>query len=135
MTCASCVAAIESHVAKIDGVESICVALMSCKAEVKYYPSIVQPKFICEAISSLGFPTQILDAEPEHGDVELAIKGMTCSSCVYQIESTIIKTEGILAVKVALTTEKGKVKFNPDILGVRDVIAAIENLGFEAFFG
>ena len=24
---------------------------------------------------------------------------------------------GILAVKVALTTEKGKVKFNPDILG------------------
>ena len=38
----------------IDGVGSICVALMSSKAEVRYNPARVQPKQIAEAISELG---------------------------------------------------------------------------------
>jgi len=132
MTCASCVAAIERNVQKLDGIASIMVALMSSKAEVKYDPSRIQLKEIAEAIAALGFPTQILEAESTHGDIELNIKGMTCASCVYLIESSVSKTKGIHAVQIALTTEKGKIKFDPDILGVRDIIQSIEDLGFSA---
>ena len=38
----------------LDGVESIVVALLSCKAEVKYDPAVVLPKAISDAINTLG---------------------------------------------------------------------------------
>ena len=82
MTCASCVASIERHAKKIVGVKDILVALMAAKAEVDYYPSLTSPSTIAEAISSLGFPTTVLEAAANKGEVEVTIKGMTCSSCV-----------------------------------------------------
>ena len=62
MTCASCVASIERHAKKIVGVKDVLVALMAAKAEVDYYPSVTSPTAIAEAISSLGFPTTVLEA-------------------------------------------------------------------------
>ena len=45
------------------------------------------------------------------------IRGMTCSSCVHSIESNVLKRAGVTAVSVALTTERGKVKFDPNVIG------------------
>ena len=41
-----------------EGIGSICVALMSSKAEVRYNPAILQPKDIAEAITDLGRPVR-----------------------------------------------------------------------------
>ena len=132
MTCASCVASIERHGAKLEGVKSILVALMAAKAEVDYNPSRTSPSRIAEAISSLGFPTTVLENKLTKGEVEISIKGMTCSSCVHLIESSLLKMPGISAASVALSTEKGKVSFDPSSMGPRDVVEAVNSLGFTA---
>ena len=49
---------------------------------------------------------------------------MTCSSCVHSIESNVKKRAGVLDVSVALTTERGKVKFDPTLIGERNIIGA-----------
>ena len=49
---------------------------------------------------------------------------MTCSSCVHSIESNVKKRAGILDVSVALTTERGKVKFDPTLIGERNINGA-----------
>jgi len=131
MTCASCVAAIEKHVAKIEGVKSVLVALIAAKAEVDYAPKIVKPKEIARSITELGFPTTVIEKATE-GEVEVNIMGMTCSSCVHLIESSLAKLPGIESAVVALNTAKGKVKFDSSKLGPRDVVEAINNLGFTA---
>merc|ERR1719504_9263 len=79
MTCASCVVAIEKHVGKVDGVNSVLVALMAAKAEVEYDPSIATPEKLSRIVTDLGFPSSVIE-QAEEGVVEVVVRGMTCSS-------------------------------------------------------
>ena len=56
----------------------------------------------------------------------LQITGMTCASCVHQIESNMITRPGILECSVALATGKGRFVYDDEKTGVRDIIADIE---------
>lgn len=133
MTCASCVANIERNLKQEDGIYSVLVALMAGKAEVRYNPAILKPPDIAELIKELGFGATVLeDSDGSSGHLELIVRGMTCASCVHNIESTLMKTKGILYTSVALATNKAHVKFDPECIGPRDIIKCVKDLGYEA---
>ncbi|XP_038630459.1 copper-transporting ATPase 1 isoform X1 [Scyliorhinus canicula] len=133
MTCASCVANIERNLKQEDGIYSVLVGLMAGKAEVRYNPRIVKPPDIAELIKELGFGASVLENyDGSDGQLELVVRGMTCASCVHNIESTLMKTKGILYTSVALATNKAHIRFDPECIGPRDVIKCIEDLGFAA---
>ncbi|XP_032879307.1 copper-transporting ATPase 2-like [Amblyraja radiata] len=133
MTCVSCVATIERNLQKEEGIQSVVVALMAGKAEVVYYPEIIQPAAIVDLITDLGYDaTVIVEDKSEPGKLVLHITGMTCSSCVHTIESKLTEVNGILNASVNLTTNKANINFNPEILGLRDIVRVIEGLGYKA---
>lgn len=133
MTCASCVANIERNLRREEGIYSVLVALMAGKAEVRYNPAVIQPLMIAELIRELGFGTTVMENTDEgDGVLELVVRGMTCASCVHKIESTLTKHRGIFYCSVALATNKAHIKYDPEIIGPRDIIHVIESLGFEA---
>ncbi|KFP05723.1 Copper-transporting ATPase 1, partial [Calypte anna] len=131
MTCASCVANIERNLRREDGIHSILVALMAGKAEVRYNPAVIHPSAIAELIQELGFGATVMENCGEgDGILELVVRGMTCASCVHKIESTLMKMNGVLYCSVALATNKAHIKYDPEIIGPRDVIQVIKDLGF-----
>lgn len=133
MTCASCVANIERNLRREEGIYSVLVALMAGKAEVRYNPAVIQPPMIAEFIRELGFGATVIEnADEGDGVLELVVRGMTCASCVHKIESTLTKHRGIFYCSVALATNKAHIKYDPEIIGPRDIIHTIESLGFEA---
>ncbi|KAM6151719.1 copper-transporting ATPase 1 isoform 1-T1 [Rhynchocyon petersi] len=133
MTCASCVANIERNLRQEEGIYSVLVGLMAGKAEVRYNPTVTQPLMIAEFIQELGFGATVIEnADEGDGVLELVVRGMTCASCVHKIESTLTKHRGIFYCSVALATNKAHIKYDPEIIGPRDIIHTIESLGFEA---
>uniref|UniRef100_A0A8C8E918 Copper-transporting ATPase 2 n=1 Tax=Otus sunia TaxID=257818 RepID=A0A8C8E918_9STRI len=133
MTCASCVSTIERNLQKEDGIVSVLVALMAGKAEIKYKPEFIQPLEIAQLIQNLGFEATVIEDHAEtEGNVELLITGMTCASCVHNIESKLMRTNGIFYASVALATCKAHIQFDPEITGPRDIIKIIEEIGFHA---
>ncbi|KAM7179852.1 copper-transporting ATPase 2 isoform 2-T2 [Macrochelys suwanniensis] len=133
MTCASCVSNIERNLQKEDGIVSVLVALMAGKAEIKYKPESIQPLEIVQLIQNLGFDATVIEDHTDtDGNAELIITGMTCASCVHNIESKLTRTNGIFYASVALATSKAHIQFDPEIIGPRDIIQIIEGIGFHA---
>uniref|UniRef100_A0A7N8XTF0 P-type Cu(+) transporter n=1 Tax=Mastacembelus armatus TaxID=205130 RepID=A0A7N8XTF0_9TELE len=133
MTCASCVANIERNLQNEPGIASVLVALMASNAEVRYNPEVTDPEKIAECVKELGFTASVMENyENLDGNVELVVRGMTCASCVHKIESNLMREKGIMYASVALATNKAHIKYDSEIIGPRDIIKLVENLGFEA---
>ncbi|XP_019958417.2 copper-transporting ATPase 1 [Paralichthys olivaceus] len=133
MTCASCVANIERNLKNEPGIYSVLVALMASKAEVRYNPEVIDPVKIAECVKELGFTASVMENyEGSDGNLELVVRGMTCASCVHKIESSLMREKGVIYASVALATNKAHLKYDSEIIGPRDIIKLIENLGFEA---
>ncbi|MGE0762969.1 MAG: heavy metal translocating P-type ATPase [Bdellovibrionales bacterium] len=65
-------------------------------------------------------------------EFDVAIEGMTCASCVFRIEKSVSKVQGIDSISVNLATETGKVILADDRLSEDDVIRAIGKAGYKA---
>ncbi|MFN2562360.1 MAG: heavy metal translocating P-type ATPase [Jatrophihabitans sp.] len=63
--------------------------------------------------------------------VELAVGGMTCSSCAARIEKKLNRLDGVTA-SVNYATEKATVRYDPSAVGPEDLVATVEATGYTA---
>lgn len=122
MTCNSCVQSIEGVISKKPGVKSIHVSLTNSTGTIEYDPLLTSPEPLREAIEDMGFDavlpadmkeplvviaqpsleTPLLPSttEPENvmtpvqNKCYIQVSGMTCASCVANIERNLRREEG-----------------------------------------
>ncbi len=62
----------------------------------------------------------------------LKISGMTCAACSARIEKVLKRHSGITDISVNLATEKANVEFDDEKILLKDIIQAIEKIGYGA---
>jgi len=125
MTCASCVGRVERVLGALDGVQNASVNLTTERASVDFDPSTTGAAEIAQAIMKTGFGVP-------SATVDLAIKGMTCASCVARVEKVLTTLPGVDTATVNLTTEKARITHPPGAIGTAALVRAVEQAGFEA---
>lgn len=73
------------------------------KGVVSIDPRITTPEKVRDHIDDMGFEATLLaDSAKGVETCVVSIKGMTCNSCVKNIEGTIEEKPGVLSIKVSL---------------------------------
>jgi P-type Cu+ transporter len=124
MSCASCVGRVERAIAKVPGVQSVAVNLATGRAEVSFTGAPDIPGVV-RAIEDTGYAAQ-------RDEVELAIEGMTCASCVGRIEGALKALPGVTEANVNLATGRASVRHVRAALEVSDLEKAVRASGYEA---
>lgn len=66
--------------------------------------------------------------------VRLPISGMTCQSCVRNIESNIRNNIGIHSIRVSLTEKAGYIDYDPQLTDPRQIASDIDDMGFDCVY-
>lgn len=123
MTCANCAQTVERTLNKTAGVENANVNFATERAHVEYDPVQVDMQTLIQRVSKAGYGV----AEAK---IELPITGMTCASCVNNVERAIRKQAGVMNVNVNLATEKATINYLPGSIRRGDLVKAVEKAGY-----
>ncbi|KAI9468482.1 MAG: E1-E2 ATPase-domain-containing protein [Benjaminiella poitrasii] len=62
----------------------------------------------------------------------LTVTGMTCSSCVANIERAMLKQPGVVSCQVNLLAKSAVIQHDPTVVGARALVHLIEQIGYKA---
>src|SRR5580658_1161649 len=62
---------------------------------------------------------------------ELPIGGMTCAACARTVERQLAHAPGVESATVNFATRTASVSFNPAQTGIENLVAAVEEVGYE----
>ncbi|KAF9182149.1 ATPase Cu transporting protein 7A [Haplosporangium sp. Z 767] len=158
MFCGSCTSKVEALLKSLPGVtpSSVKVSLATGNAQFDYRiqqdssSNPIASNAIVDKIRELGFEADHIKVEVISDDdqtmasvmddpdsstslttTRLDISGMTCASCVSAIESSLMGLQGIHQVQVNLLAKSGVIVHDPTVIGVRDLMTAVEDTGFD----
>ena len=125
MTCTSCVGNVERALKELPGVKSASANLATNSATIEFNPSKVSIRDIEKAVTDVGF-------EVPWAEASLQITGMTCSSCVQNIETAVGNLEGVNGINVSLTAGTARVRYSASAVSLAQIKKTIRDIGYGA---
>ncbi|KAI9023018.1 E1-E2 ATPase-domain-containing protein [Phycomyces nitens] len=148
MFCPSCIEKVHKTLSEFPGTVtgSIEINLDSGRTSFQSTNEAISRPRIEQAILKLGFMTDSIEiikqdaldlTEKENNSenqavTKLTVTGMTCSSCVANIERTMMKQPGVVSCQVNLLSKSAVIRHDPSIIGARALANMIEQIGYKA---
>ena len=130
MTCGACVKRVENALTALDGVHRVSVNLATETLSVEWDPNAIEPERLIQAVQQAGYSVR-QTTKPD--EIELAVKGMTCATCVSRVENALTGLNGVLQATVNLASETAQVRFTPEHVHLDTIIQAIRDAGYDTF--
>lgn len=139
MTCGACTSAVEGGFKNVEGLVHFNISLLAERAIIVHDPAKLSPKQITETIEDRGFDAKLLSSqrgsveEPKATrNVHLRVFGLPTSSAATALEDVLRLLPGVSSAVVNLATSRASVTHNPSLTGVRALVEATENMGYNA---
>ncbi|KAI4103165.1 MAG: hypothetical protein L6R37_003986 [Teloschistes peruensis] len=152
MTCGACESGIRGGFKDVSGLKTMSISFLTGRADVEHDPSILSPEAIAEIIEDRGFDATIVETRPSLPSlpetrlvnqeqssslrsVQLKVLGLADTSSAASLEDALRSLPGVKSAAVnysTLTSSRTNITYNPLETGLRALVEAIENLGYNA---
>lgn len=65
--------------------------------------------------------------------LNINIRGMTCANCALKINKKLQNLDGVSKANVILPIESAQVEFNEEVIGIDNILKAINEIGYEGY--
>jgi Cu+-exporting ATPase len=140
MTCGACTSAIESGFRDVDGVYQFNISLLANRAVLVHDPAKLTEDQIVEIIEDRGFDAKVISSidgsvqqsSSSNGTVHLKIFGLPNAKAGQELEGLLRNRPGITSVALNFNTSRVTIIREPQIIGLRAVVEAVEEAGYNA---
>ncbi|KAF2791740.1 heavy metal translocatin [Melanomma pulvis-pyrius CBS 109.77] len=140
MTCGACTSAIENGFRDVDGVYQFNISLLANRAVLVHDPAKLTEDQIVEIIEDRGFDAKVISSvdgsvqqsSNSNGMVHLKIFGLPNAKAGEELETLLRKRPGITSVTINFNTSRVTINREPQIIGLRAVVEAVEEAGYNA---
>ncbi|GAB6860555.1 heavy metal translocating P-type ATPase [Haloplanus litoreus] len=129
MDCSSCASKVERSVRTLSGVDSVETRPTSGTLVVGYDSATTTADAIRERVDAAGYAVSDVETET------FSVPSMDCSSCAGKVESALSVVDGVVDYDTRPTSGRVEVTYDPDRATRGDVLAAVENAGYEVVEG
>jgi Cu+-exporting ATPase len=140
MTCGACTSAVESGFKHVEGVYQFNISLLANRAVLVHDPAKLTADQIAEIIEDRGFDAKVLSSvdgnlqqsSASNGLVQFKIFGLPNPVAAEELEGLLKERAGITSATVNFNTSRANIQREPQIIGLRAIVEAIEAAGYNA---
>lgn len=139
MTCGACTSAVDGGFKDVPGLVQFNISLLAERAVIVHDPKLLSAEKIVELIEDRGFDATIITSIEEgvqsssaNATVHLKIFGLPSPESAAELQTGLNNTPGIAAANVNFSTGRATVTHMPAKIGLRAIVDAVENVGYNA---
>lgn len=140
MTCGACTSAIEAGFKDVEGVYQFNISLLANRAVLVHDPAKLTEAQIVEIIEDRGFDAEVISSvdssvqqsSSSNAPLQLKIYGLPDAAAAQELEGILRKRSGITSATVNFSTSRATIRREPQIVGIRTIVEAVEAAGYNA---
>jgi Cu+-exporting ATPase len=129
MTCATCAGNIEKGLNKVEGVNVASVNLSSEKVLIDFDEHLTSDAKLAQEVKSIGYELLI---QNKISGSKFQVSGMSCTTCVNNIEKAVSEINGVEEVVVNFASETLFVKYDTNLVNSELIKKVVKDSGYIA---